>query len=304
MPSSQTFVRTFIRSILVAVVFIASTRIVAAQFPLRGDVKDAGKPVAGATVTVENPQVVPSKLTATTDERGIFAILGLRTGQWRYVVTATGYDNATGGFKFNSMKGYSLPITIRKGSLAKQNEGELGKAEALFESKQYDEAIAVYRQVLEKAPTLYMVYVQIAQVYRAKKDYDNALASYKQVLEKEPENELARIGTGLTYLEKGDFKAAEEPLAAVANSPTARREDFYNYAELKFAAGDSDAAQQWYQKAIDADPTWARPMFQLGMVALNKGDKAAAANWLNKVVATAPSSPEAAQAQAMLGALK
>jgi tetratricopeptide (TPR) repeat protein len=300
MPSFQ----TFIRSIFVAVAFVSSASVATAQFPLSGTVNDSGKPVAGAVVTVENPQVVPSKLTATTDEKGRFAILGLRTGAWTYSVTATGYDNAKGAFKFTALKGYFLPITIKKGSLAKQNEGELGKAETLLASKQYDEAIAVYKGVLAKAPSLYMLNLQIAQAYRGKKEFDNALAMYKLVLESDPANETAKVGIGLTNLEKGDFKAAEEILGAVAQSPTAQKEDFYNYAELKFAAGDADAAQQWYQKAIDADPTYARAMYQLGMVALNKGDKQAAAAWLNKVIAAAPTSVEAAQAQAIVGQLK
>jgi tetratricopeptide (TPR) repeat protein len=292
------------RSILVAVAFIASTSIVAAQFPLSGTVTDNGKPVAGAVVTVSNPQIVPSNLSAKTDEKGRFAIMGLKTGSWTYVATATGYDDATGSVRYTALKANVLTITIKKSSLGKQNEGELGKAEALLESRQYDEAIAVYQAVLAKAPALYQVNLAIAQAYRGKKDYDNALASYKLVLEKDPANATAKVGMGLTNLEKGDFKAAEEILGGVAQSPTAQKEDFYNYAELKFAAGDADAAQQWYQKASDADPTWAKPIFRLGMVALNKGDKAGAALWLNKVVATAPSSAEAAQAQAILGQLK
>ena len=48
---------------------------------------------------------------------------------------------------------------------------------------------------------------------------------------------------------------------------------FYNLGEVKFAKGETDEAAKWYQKAADLDPTWGKPIFKLGLVQLNKGDK-------------------------------
>ena len=46
-----------------------------------GVVKDeAGQPIKGATVTAENPGASPSSFTATTDDKGRFSIIGLKTG--------------------------------------------------------------------------------------------------------------------------------------------------------------------------------------------------------------------------------
>lgn len=69
---------------------------------------------------------------------------------------------------------------------------------------------------------------------------------------------------------------------------------------MKFVKGEPDEAAKWYQKAIDTDPTWAKPVFKLAMVALNKGDKDATAKILERVITTDPTSPEAAQAKTLL----
>jgi tetratricopeptide (TPR) repeat protein len=309
MPSSH----RFLRSLFVAVALVSSVSIATAQNGrLTGEVKDdSGAPVKDATVIAENPNASPGRLTTTTDSKGRFAVLGLRSGTWSFTVAAAGYTPKTGTFQFSALKGFFLTVAIQKGGKnavfsvsAKELEGLLSKADAMFEAKQYDQALVAYQNILEKVPTLYSVNIPIAQVYRAQKKNDEAMAAYKVVLENDPENAGAKAGLGQIYLEKGDFKNAEEPLAQAANNPTAAKEDFCNYAGLKFAMGDVDAAQQWYQKAIDADPTYVPPVYQLAMVALNKGDKAACANWLNKVIAMAPNSQEAAQAQALLPQLK
>ena len=79
---------------------------------------------------------------------------------------------------------------------------------------------------------------------------------------------------------------------------------FYNLGEVKFAKGETDEAAKWYQKAVDIDGTWGKPLFKLALVAINKGDKDNAKKLLDKVIQVDPASPEAAQAKAVLEQLK
>ena len=52
-----------------------------------GTVKDeGGQPIKGATVTADNPNASPNSFTATTDDKGRFSIIGLRSGA--YIATA------------------------------------------------------------------------------------------------------------------------------------------------------------------------------------------------------------------------
>jgi tetratricopeptide (TPR) repeat protein len=141
-------------------------------------------------------------------------------------------------------------------------------------------------------------------VQRLKKDYDAAIASYQKVIAADPNNDRAKIDIGMTYLEKGDFVNAEKALMEVATSVNANREVFYNLGEVKFAKGETDEAVKYYQRAVDMDASWAKPLFKIGLSRLQKADTPGAIEYMNKVIAAEPNSAEAAQAKALIEQLK
>ena len=196
-----------------------------------------------------------------------------------------------------------MPVSALGSMTAKDLQGELSSAEALFNGQRWDESIAAYRAIQAKTPALTVIDLQIAAAYRNKQDYDNAIAAYNELLKADPDNEKAKIGIAMTNVQKGDIKAAEETLTTAAQG-SATREVFYSLGEVKFAKGEPDEAARWYQKASDTDPTWAKPIFKLGLVAVNKGDKAAAATLMEKVIAADPTSLEATEARTVIDQMK
>ena len=79
--------------VLLALFVLALAGTAAAQTGrVGGVVKDeAGNPIKGATVTAENPAASPSSFTATTDDKGRFSIIGLKSGQWSFAAQAPGF---------------------------------------------------------------------------------------------------------------------------------------------------------------------------------------------------------------------
>lgn len=283
-----------------------------------GVVKDeAGNPLKGATVTAENPGASPSSFTATTDDKGRFSIIGLKSGQWSFAAQAPGFGPETGKMNVSTIGAPNPPLTftMKKGggagptsalgsTAAKDLQSDLQNADLLYNQQKYDESIAAYRQIMAKAPALSVINLQIAAAYRNKKEYDNAITAYNDLLKVDPANDKAIVGLGMTNLEKGDLKAAEDTLTKAAENPKATREVFYNLGEVKFSKGLADEAATWYQKAADLDPSWGKPLFKLALVQLNKGDKDATLSMLAKVIAADPASPEAAQAKTVIEQLK
>ncbi len=283
-----------------------------------GTVKDdAGQPIKGATITAENPSASPSSFTATTDDKGRFSIIGLRTGGWAFTAQAPGFAPESGRLNVQTIGAPNPPLTftLKKGGppagvgalggmAAKDLQSELAVADQLYNSQKWDEAIASYRAIMTKAPSLSVINLQIAAAYRNKKDYDGALAAYNDLLKADPNNDKAKVGIGMTNLEKGDLKAAEETLSKAAEGTNPTREVFYNLGEVKFAKGEADEAAKWYQKAIDSDPSWGKPVVKLALVALNKGDTPGTIKLLEKAIAVDPTSPEAAQAKTLIDQLK
>ena len=281
-----------------------------------GTVKDdQGQPLKGATITAENPNASPSSFTATTDDKGRFSIIGLRSGTWTFTAQAPGYGPESGKLNVQTIGAPNPPLTftLKKGGApagglaagaGKEIQADLTAAEADYNAGKYDDAIAKYRAILAKAPTLSVINLQIAAAYRNKKEYDNAIAAYNDLLKADPNNDKAKIGIGMTNLEKGDLEAAEKTLDEASQSVNATREVFYNLGEVKFAKGKNDDAVKAYERASQMDPSWGKPIFALGKVALNKGDKEGAIKYFEQVITADPSSPEAAQSKAIVEQLK
>src|SRR3954453_18698214 len=283
-----------------------------------GVVKDeAGTPIKGATVTAENPGASPSSFTATTDDKGRFSIIGLKSGQWSVSAQAPGFGPEAGKLNVSTIGAPNPPLTftMKKGgaagptsalgsTAAKDLQADLAAADQLYNAQKYDESIAAYRQIMAKAPALSVINLQIAAAYRNKKEYDNAIAAYNDLLKADPTNDKAIVGLGMTNLEKGDLKAAEDTLTKAAEGAKPTREVFYNLGEVKFSQGKTEDAATWYQKASESDPSWGKPIFKLALVQLNKGDKDATIKMLEKVISADPTSQEAAQAKAVIEQLK
>jgi Flp pilus assembly protein TadD len=282
-----------------------------------GTVKDErGQAIKGATIRGENDESSLNLITATTDEKGRFAIIGLRSGLWMFTVGAPGFESVAGQYNVRSIgdRNPTLAFTLRRREIGASSpapvlatrdlQQDLLAADSLYNQQKYDDAIVAYRAIMAKAPSLSVINLQIAAAYRSKKDYDNALATYNDLLKADPDNDKAKVGIGMTNLEKGDFQAADEMLSKAAASGNPTREVLYNLGEVKFARGEVDASLEWFRKAAVADPNWGKPLFRIGTVALNKGDRDAAVKMMERAIAVDPLSPEAAQAQTLLNQLR
>lgn len=310
--------KTFLSAAAVVVaVAVSALPAVAQTGRVGGTIKDAqGQPLKGATVTAENPGASPSSFTATTDDKGRYSIIGLKTGSWTITATAQGFAPSSGSVPVRSLGSPMPPVDFRlapgatgpAGALAgvntKELQAELQKAIDAANAGQHDVAIAAYEAILAKTPALTMINGQIAQVQRMQKKFPEAIASYQKVLAADPNNDKSKIEIGMTYLEMGDFASAEKSLMEVASSTSASREVFYNLGEVKFAKAETDEAIKYYQRAVDMDATWAKPLFKLGLAKLQKADLAGALEIMEKVIVVDPNSPEAAQAKGLIAQLK
>ncbi len=284
---------------------------------LSGTVKDeAGNPLEGATVTVENPQAAPSKKSDQTNDKGEFMIGALPSGQWSVTIEADGFLPAQAQTRVAGMsggRGRPLSVTLVAGVSApagmegvgtEEIKAELDAANALFDQQDFAGALVAYQALSETFPELTAIRMQMANAHRQLKDYDAAIAEYEAVLVQEPTNQRAKIERALMYLVKGDLEAADTALTEMAQAGTATAEILYNLGEVKFAKGAADEAATWYDKATLKNPAWGKPWFKLALVALNKADNAGASAHLAKVIEVDPNSMEAGQAKLILEQLQ
>lgn len=295
----------------VAILLSAGATVAMAQMGtgrVTGSVKDpSGKPVANCKVSatsVDNEK----PLEATTGKDGKWALLGFRSGTYEFTFAADGYQpaaykNAVKQMGRNPPMDVVLePLKMGQGSAGSGAGGKLDEANALFEQKQYKEAIAKYEELLVAEPTLYQINYNIGAAYREMKDYDNAIASFNKVLAQDPANTASLVGMGDTLVGQGKL---DEAVGYFEKAIDQTQDEVipFNVAEIYFNQGNAAKAIEYYQKASERKPDWPEPYLKLGFAYLNTGDMAAARASFEKVVELAPDSPQAAAAKQTLASL-
>src|SRR5262245_37538096 len=107
-------VRKLLSATVLAAALIATALPAAAQTGrVGGTVKDGnGQPIKGATVVAENPQSSPSSFTATTDDKGRYSIIGLRSGTWKITASAPGFAPGGGNVPVRTIGAPNPPVDI------------------------------------------------------------------------------------------------------------------------------------------------------------------------------------------------
>src|SRR5262245_58940796 len=201
------------RAFLAAALLLAASVAAADAQVIRvsGTIKDdGGRPVRGATVTADNPDQTPSRLTATSNAKGEFGFMGVRRGLWTLTVEAPGFERLQ--FKHTVAAGRQQPLDVHVSPTlvpvalpldavkAPDIQQRIARAESLSSSGDIDGAIVAWNDVLAKVPALTSVYMQVGELYERKPDPARALASYRKLLELEPGN--ARALAAVERLEK------------------------------------------------------------------------------------------------------
>jgi hypothetical protein len=194
-------------ALLAVVLFVAASTPAFAQAHIVGTVKDTSdRPIKGATITAENPNAAPSTYTTTTDRKGRFAFLAMRSGQWTFTIRAPGFQTerraAIGAVGLNP----AIEVVLEAAELERRVvsalagvdlpdlQRRLDEAAALADAGKIDEAIEHYKEIGARTPALSSVHLQLAWLYERKGDTQAAATEYQTLLKEEPDNAKGRAG--------------------------------------------------------------------------------------------------------------
>jgi len=138
-----------------------------------GTVRDVeGKPIKGATVRAINSQASPSEITSTTDDKGRWAMIGLRGGEWTFVAEAPGFNPLRATAQIRVSGTPPLTFTLARdlgpipGSLDRNILQLLAAADQTRDRGDHLQALAAYQQIRAQNPKLTALNLSIADVFR------------------------------------------------------------------------------------------------------------------------------------------
>ncbi len=118
----------------------------------------------------------------------------------------------------------------------------------LYKEKKYDEALVMFRALIERETNSYPGYFNIAEVLLAQKKYDEALAGFERIVEARPADETCQFRIVLILALEKKFDEARLRARKLPN-PGQTAAYYFANAAIEFVAGDRAKGQSWLKQS-------------------------------------------------------
>lgn len=268
---------------------------------------EAGNPIEGVTVKLI---FVPENqgFSVKTDKEGKWVASWLRGGQWYIDFEKVGYAPKKITVDLQEFqKNPEIKVVLKKieGLVVTDEIKEmLEKGNKLFEEQKYDEARAVYEEILKNNPEAYPIWKNVGNCYFAQEKYDLAEQAYLKVLERDANNADAMVAIGNTYQNRGETEKAFEWYGKVDVNKISDPVVIYNIGTIYYNNGRLNEALVYYQKAVEKDKNFTDAIYQLGLTYLSLQKNNEAIETFEKYLKIDSDSPRAEQVRSFLSYLK
>jgi lipopolysaccharide biosynthesis regulator YciM len=243
---------------------------------IKGVVTDEnGQPLADVKVTLYHVNS-DSGFETKTNAKGEWQANMIRGGSWYIDFSKTGYEVKKLSIQVTEGQTKAPVIETKLKKLeglviTKELLEALEKGNKLFDQGKYDEALAVYNDLLTKNPEAYVINYSIGNCYFAKEDYDKAIEYYQKVIEKNSQFVPALIALGNAYVNKKDIDKAMEWYSRIDINKIDDPVVLYNIGTIYFNHSRHEEAVKYYQKAVSLQGDFLDALYQLGLTQLTLG---------------------------------
>jgi tetratricopeptide (TPR) repeat protein len=270
---------------------------------------------------------VPITKNAKTDDDGYFIRVGLKSGPWKIVFTKEGYkprvtNTAVSG---DARSDWEEPIVMAPAPQQSQtatNAAEVQAMEAAQEEAKklgekyskaleamsagsYDEAEALFKEVVDDNPGVAPAHHNLGYIYMLKNDGPAAEEEFQKAIAAQPSAPDSYVALSTLMTADGRPQEAYDLLQGAAL--LLPEDGNYQFA-LGVAAtnlGKDEEAMVAFEKAATMEPPNIEAHYYLATLAVGRNDTAAAVEHLETYVGSAAEgSPNVATATALLEALK
>lgn len=153
------------------------------------------------------------------------------------------------------------------------------------------EKIRKFREAVRLNPSYTLAMLQLGRTYFAGRDYDAAALWFSKIPRSDPAGREASFYAGLCYYFIGEYDKAESAFKYLTSLFPLT--EVYNNLGVVAARRGKKTADDYFQKAVEADPHEPDYHFNLGLTLYRNGDMNGAARQLREAVRLRPSDTEA-----------
>ncbi|MDP2915095.1 MAG: tetratricopeptide repeat protein [Candidatus Aminicenantes bacterium] len=260
-------------AILILFVFISASFIFPQSYKGQGRIQgivtdEQGMPLEGVKIKLFS-QKANAGLETVTDAEGRWRVNYVRGGGWNLDFEKLGYAPHKLSTQIQE-SGQNKPIEVKlkkvEGLIVTEElKAGLVKGNTLFDEKKYDEAAAVYEELVKTNPEAYIVYQNIGNCYFQMEKYDRAEEFYKKVLDKDPKNAEAMLRIGNCYTNRGELDKALEWYNKIEFDKITDQMVLFNIGSSFYKQSKYDEAVKYYKRAIEIQADFLDAIYQLGL---------------------------------------
>lgn len=153
------------------------------------------------------------------------------------------------------------------------------------------EKINRFREAVRISPAYTQALRALGKACFAERQYDQAISALARIPQAEPAAREANFYLGLAAYYRGDYERAENAFQFVASRLPLS--ELYNNLGVVAARRGRRSAADYFQKAVEADPSDPDYHFNLGLAEYRAGDAAAASRQLRETLALRPTDADA-----------
>jgi tetratricopeptide (TPR) repeat protein len=286
---------------------------------LRGTVKDtSGKPVDKVTITIESTAGVPQKYSTTTNEKGEYIHIGIKTGDYKITPSKEGYTAVQYAFVNLHISPSDRPekadfvmqaaTAASSGTAAENKEPpshikSAGEGVKLLNSGKYDEAISAFQKALQADPNLAEVRYDMGIAYERKGDPVEAQKQYQEAIQLKKDFGEAYLSLGNSYLAEKKFDQANEALSKATQLMPQNYDAFYNLGASYANLMKYTEAEAAFKKAIEISPNEPIAHYQLGMALYGQSKNAEAKTEFQKYLELKPNAADRKDVEDLINSL-
>lgn len=270
---------------------------------------EEGNPLEGVTVKLFHTQY-NAGFEVKTDEKGKWVAMGIKGGNWHIDFEKSGYlpkkiEVYIEDYVTRRNKPIEITLEKAEGIVVTDDVKERFKTgNSLFEEENYEEAIKVYKEIIEEFPDAYIINYSIGNSYFQLEQYEEAQKYYQKVLDQEPDHVKTLMGMGNCYLNRDEVDKAMEYYEKIDIEKISDPTVLYNIGTIYYNNSRFEEALAYYKKAVERRENFLDARYQLGLAYLSLGKNQEALSEFESYLERDPDSQRADQVRGFIDYLK
>jgi len=241
-----------------------------------------------------------NRIELKTDKKGNFFRRGLAASVYELTYQLEGYRTIRSKVRISRDRTPLLKIALEKYDPKALVEEDFKIGKMLFREGKYQDAISIFKIIIDVAPDYADAHHSIALCYITTKEFDKAVASLEKAVELKPGFAPNYVALGQIYSEKGKADEAIKYYKKAVELQPNDAQIYFKMGAAYYNMQKFDEAIEVIERSLDLDASNTYSYYQLAMIYRGLKNREKMIENFEKFLKINPDAPEALQVRELI----